>query len=283
MSRDHSAAKKFRDVVASIARSEIEKMFPRDRYAKVHEIHEDQRRVVVQYNGEGPDNLVSVPYNSVKPAYVDQWVRIGGAAGDRHVVDTLGGTAVEARAEEVLDQAPLYPKWLQPDTRVLDTAPAVAHEDAERSLLLESGRLGGTVLRAPTTVTISGMRVFVKTGRSGSLRAALYRMQDNYGADLLAQSENVSASGDGTSKIFTFDSHVTLERGDEVLLSVLNLTSGDVSLGGWLHRQAFTTDTQNALTYHLDGLSSPPSVILGSQWSGRNSDRSWYYSAILEP
>lgn len=283
MSRDHSAAKKFRDVVAAIARAEIEKRFPEDRYARVEEINDATRRAVVQYNGEPEGNLVSLPYNSVKPSYVGQWVRVGGPPGDRHIVDTLGSAAAEARAEEVLDQAPLYPKWFQPDMLVLDTAPTMVREDPDRSLLLESGRMGGTVLRAPVSLTVSGIRVFVKTGRSGNLMGALYKMQDDYSADLLEQGGTVSASGDGTYKTFTFGSHVTLERGDEVLVSVLNLTSGDVSLGGSLHREVVTSDARNALTYHIDGLSSPPSTINNAQWSGRNNDRSWHFSLLLEP
>lgn len=279
MSRDHSAAKKFRDVVASIARSEIEKMFPADRYAKVHEIHEDQRRVIVQYNGEGEDNLVSVPYNSVKPAYVDQWVRIGGSAGDRYVIDTLGGTATEARAEEVLEQAPLWPKWLQPDLNLIDTAPIATQPESTDTLSLASNAIGGTVVRVPTNMTVSGLRAYVGNGRTGDVRGLLYRMNAQSDATLIAESPPVAATTE-SERAFSFDSHIPLDRGDEVLVAVHNLTSGSITLTGWMHRQPRREDPGNALTYLLTGQSGTPNLILGAQWDGRYGDRSWYYSLV---
>ena len=279
MSRDHSAAKKFRDVVASIARSEIEKMFPADRYAKVHEIHEDQRRVIVQYNGEGPENLVSVPYNSVKPAYVDQWVRIGGSAGDRHVVDTLGGTATEARAEEVLEQAPLWPKWLQPDPNLIDTAPIATQPEGTGTLALNSNSIGGTVVRVPTNMTVSGLRVYVGDGRTGNIRGLLYRMNAQSDATLIAEAPPVAATTE-SERTFIFDTHVPLDRGDEVLVAVHNLTGGVITLTGWVHRQPRRLDPDNALTYSRTGQSGTPNLILGTQWNGRHADRSWYYSLV---
>lgn len=279
MSRDHSAAKKFRDVVASIARSEIEKMFPADRYAKVHEIHEDQRRVIVQYNGEGEENLVSVPYNSVKPAHVGQWVRIGGAAGDRHVVDTLGGAAVEARAEEVLDQAPLWPKWFQPDPNLIDTAPIATQPDNTDTLSLTSSAISGTVVRVPTNMTVSGMRVYVGSGRTGNIRGLLYRMNAQYDATLIAEGPLVAATTE-SERVFSFDSHVPLDRGDEVLVAVHNLTGGSITLTGWWHRQPRSLDPDNALMYFRTGQSGTPNLILGTQWNGRYGDRSWYFSLV---
>lgn len=279
MSRDHSAAKKFRDVVAGIARSEIEKMFPSDRYAQVHEIHEDQRRVIVQYNGEGPENLVSVPYNAVKPAYINQWVRIGGAAGDRHVVDTLGGTAVEARAEEVLDQAPLWPKWLQPDPNLIDTAPIATQPENTDTLSLPSNQISGTVVKVPTAMTVSGLRAYVANGRSGDIRGLLYRMNDQFDATLIAESGTVAASSE-SERSLDFSSHVPLNRGDEVLVAVHNLTGGAITLTGWTHRPPRRTDNNNALTYSRNGQSSTPSIILDAQWDNRYGNRSWYFSLV---
>lgn len=279
MSRDHSAAKKFRDVVASIARTEIEKMFPPDRYAKVHEIREAERRVIVQYNGEGPDNLVSVPYNAIKPAYVDQWVRIGGGAGDRHVIDTLGGTAVEARAEEVLDEAPMWPKWFQPDLSFVDTAPIAAMPESTETLSLPSNAIGGTVVRVPTAMSVSALRAYIGEGRAGDIRGLLYRMNDQYDATLLAQSPLVMATTEA-ERVLAFDSHIPLNRGDEVLVAVHNLTGGAITLTGWTHRQPRRTNNDNALTYLRTGQTSTPGVILNSQWNERYGNRSWYYSLV---
>lgn len=279
MSRDHSAAKKFRDVVASIARSEIEKMFPADRYAKVHEIHEDQRRVIVQYNGEGPDNLVSVPYNAVKPAYVGQWVRIGGGAGDRHIIDTLGGAAVEARTEEVLDESPLWPKWFQPDPRLIDTAPIAAQPESTNTLTLANGTVSGTVIRVPTRMSVNALRVYVADGRSGNIRALLYRMSPTFDAELLAEGPLLAASTE-TERHFDFDTQVPLDRGDEVMVAVHNLTGGTIALTGWVHRQPRRLDGDNALTYSMASQGSTPARILNAQWSARYADRSWYFSLV---
>lgn len=279
MSRDHSAAKKFRDVVASIARTEIEKMFPRDRYAQVHEIREDERRVIVQYNGEGEDNLVSVPYNAVKPAYVNQWVRIGGAAGDRHVVDTLGGMAAEARAEEVMGQAPMWPKWLQPDETFIDTAPIATQPDSTNTLSLPSNAISGTVVRVPVDMTVTAIRAYVGDGRSGDVRGLLYQMSPQFDATLLAESPPIPAATE-SERIFEFSTHVPLNRGDEVLVAVHNLTSHSITLTGWTHRQPRRTNAANALTYTRTGQSSTPSIILDAQWDNRYGNQSWYFSLV---
>lgn len=280
MSHDHADAKKFRDLVASIARAEIEKMFPQDRYAQVKEILEDERRVIVQYNGEPSDNLVSVPYNSVKPAYVDQWVRIGGGAGDRHVIDTLGESSAEVRTEEVLSEAPLHPKWMQPDLRMVDTAPAATQADTNDSLLTESNRISGTLVRIPTRMTVGEMRVYIKAGRSGSIRGLLYRMTPQFDGELLAQTGLVSANVTNAERTLPFETHVPLERGDHVLVAVHNRAGGDVTMGGWLHRPPRGINPGDSLTFHRDGHTSPPQTILDSQWDGRYADRSWYFTLV---
>lgn len=288
MSRDHSAAKKFRDVVAGIARSEIEKMFPRDRYAKVHEIHEDQRRVTVQYNGEGPESLVSVPYNSVKPAYVDQWVRIGGAAGDRHVVDTLGGAAVEARAEEVLDQAPLPTRWDQPSLGALESMPTwlLADPDPANStapnLDVAANAIAGTVVRIPYRTSVSAIRYRNDTTRSdGHLRFLLYQITPNFDAVLLAQSGEVPGASGADDAVL--DSTVSLERGTEVLVAVHNRTGSTVSIRGRKHYAQYFSDPRSATSYRTTGHTTVPSTILDVQWSDRYLDRSWWFTLKLEP
>lgn len=286
MSRDHSAAKKFRDVVRSIARSEIEKMLPADRYAQVHEIHEDTRRVVVQYNGEGEDNLVTLPYNAVKPAYVGQWVRVGGAAGDRHIVDTLGGAAVEARAEEVLEQTPLPTRWDRPDMRNLETMPTwlLADPDpanpTQPNVDIPNGAIAGTVIRVPSKVTVTGVRYRNDTNRSsGHLRILLYEMTPNFDANLISQSGQMSgASGAFTAEL---ESQVTLERGTNILVALHNRTGSSLGIRGRVHYQQYFSDPRDAASYQSTGHTEVPQTIFDNQWTSRYLNASWWHTVIL--
>jgi len=287
MSRDHSAAKKFRDVVASIARGEIEKMFPPDRYAKVHEIREAERRVIVQYNGEGPENLVSVPYNSVKPAYVDQWVRIGGGAGDRHVIDTLGGTAVENRTEGGLIPSRRQRRLVEHLLGALESMPTwlLADPDPANStapnLDVAANAIAGTVVRIPYRTSVSAIRYRNDTTRSdGHLRFLLYQLTPNFDAVLLAQSGEVSGASGADDAVL--DSTVSLERGTEVLVAVHNRTGSTVSIRGRKHYAQYFSDPRNATSYRTTGHTTVPSTILDVQWSDRYLDRSWWFTLKLE-
>ena len=279
MSRDHSAAKKFRDVVAAICRAEIEKMFPPDRYARVESIDTENRRVMVHYNGEPEGNLVSIPYNSVQPAYEGQWVRIGGSAGDRHVIDTLGGSAIEARAEDIREEAPVYPKWLQMDQKMVDTGLISTRPNTYEALVVPNGQLLGTVLRVPGRMTFRTVIVHNARGGGGQYQVGLYRFNSVYDAELIASSAMVSPTYNVDHHVPLQDS-VTLERGDEILVALLNRTGENLETSGWTHKTVRIAKPGDALTYALNGQTTLPSQVVNTQWNGRYVDRLIYLSLI---
>lgn len=279
MSRDHSAAKKFRDVVAAICRSEIEKMFPPDRYARVESIDTENRRVMVHYNGEPEGSLVSIPYNSVQPAYEGQWVRIGGSAGDRHVIDTLGGSAVESRAEDIRDEAPVYPKWLQVDQRMVDTGLLSSRPNNYEVLVVPNGTLLGTVLRVPGKMTFRTVIVHNARGGSGQYQVGLYRFNGVYDAELIASSAMTSPTYNVDQHVSLQDS-VTLDRGDEVLVALLNRTGESLETSGWTHKPVRIAKPGDALSYAINGLTSMPNQVVNTQWNARYTDHIVYLSLI---
>lgn len=269
MSHDHAAAKKFRDVVAAIARREIDKRFPPDRYAVVHELDEESRRAIVQYNGESPENLVSVPYNAVRPAHVGQWVRVGGPTGDRHITDTLGAGGAEVRAEEVMSQAPLPPKWLRTDMRLVETfSPAIRDSDMGEEVILSQG-ISGSVIRIPETMTISRVHLNILKGDSVNVRAGLYRVTDAYDLERLTQTGNIGGTG---RKVAEFAEAITLERGEEVWVAIHNMASGAVWLAGATFAEPGYIDRpMDALTYYTSAMSSLPASLANAQAGKRHN------------
>lgn len=279
MSRDHSAAKKFRDVVAAIARAEIEKRFPEDRYAQVREIDTDARRVLANYNGEPEDNLVSLPYNSVVPSYVGQWVRVSGPPGDRHIVDTLGGAAGEVRVEEVLDLPPVYPKWFQHNPRIIDTGPISTRPDEFEILNITNNSINGSVIRIPGRMVVSQAVVHLARGGSGQFRVLLYRMTRSFDAELITQTALTSPTYH-SDQFVSFEDSVTLERGEEVLVALHNRTGSTVECSGWTHKGVRSLGANDALSYARTGQTTPPDRINAAQWNSKWNDRIWYFSLL---
>lgn len=279
MSRDHSAAKKFRDVVAAICRAEVEKLLPQDRYAKVESIDTENRRVVVHYNGEPEGNLVTLPYNSVQPAYVGQWVRVGGPAGDRHVIDTLGGTAIEERTEEVRSEAPIYPKWLQTDKAMVDTGMISARPNEFEVLNVGNNVLMGTVLRVPGRMTFSKVIIHLANGGGGQIQLALFRFNGVYDAERIAATSLVTPVYNVDQQV-DFQDRVTLDRGDEVLVAILNRTGSTLEVSGWTHKPVRVARAGDALTYQASSMTSMPTQLVNSQWGSRHTDRVLYFSLL---
>ena len=283
MSRDHSAAKKFRDVVAAIARAEIEKRFPEDRYARVEEINDDTRRAVVQYNGEPEGNFVSLPYNSVKPSYVGQWVRVGGPPGDRHIVDTLGSAAAEARAEEVLSQATMPPKWMQPAIYAVESTPLIRDSnDSLQTLNVASKSVHGTVVRIPVDMSVVRVHFHVAAGRSGSGRIGLYLMDSAFNAELVATSGSISLSAVGERAV-DLETAPSFTRGDEVLVGLYSGASETVTVVGSTFRQLRFLKAGDALTYQLSNQSGLPQHISNVQFNSRHADRALYFTLEGQP
>lgn len=94
---DWSTSTKAHGVFKQIAQGEVERLRPAPRLAEVSSINQDDRSLMVKFVGE--TNEVKVPYTSVAPANVGQWVRIGGTTHDRYVEDVIGTTDTEARLE----------------------------------------------------------------------------------------------------------------------------------------------------------------------------------------
>lgn len=87
---DYNTAFQVRKAVQGTADQAVDRKRPAPRYAIVKEINEADRSVSVVFPGDDEDNLVRVPYNSVKPSAIGQAVKIGGPANDRVVEDTRG-------------------------------------------------------------------------------------------------------------------------------------------------------------------------------------------------
>ena len=86
---------KVHTVLKQIAQNEIERLRPASRLAEVTKINSDAKTLLVKFVGE--TNEVLVPFTSVAPSNVGQWVRVGGTTHDRHVEDVIGTTDSESR------------------------------------------------------------------------------------------------------------------------------------------------------------------------------------------
>ena len=86
---------KVHTVLKQIAQNEIERLRPASRLAEVTKIDSDAKTLLVKFVGE--TNEVIVPFTSVAPSNVGQWVRVGGTTHDRHVEDVIGTTDSESR------------------------------------------------------------------------------------------------------------------------------------------------------------------------------------------
>lgn len=96
---DWANSVKIHNLVKKIAQNEVQRLRPASRLAEVMSIDEENKTLGVSFTGE--TNVVTVPYTSVAPARVGQWVRIGGTTHDRYVEDVIGTTAVESRVNDL--------------------------------------------------------------------------------------------------------------------------------------------------------------------------------------
>lgn len=87
----------FKKVISEIVTTEINKQRPNTRLAEVVSIDKDTRTLGVVFAGE--TNEVKVPYTSIAPANVGQYVRIGGTTHDRYVEDVIGQNDTDRRLE----------------------------------------------------------------------------------------------------------------------------------------------------------------------------------------
>jgi hypothetical protein len=89
MSFDESkVALEFRDIIAEIARKEINKQRPKHRYATVTSINYNHFKANVIYTGETDE--ITVSFGALAPAYVGQTVRVEGSRNKRYITDVIG-------------------------------------------------------------------------------------------------------------------------------------------------------------------------------------------------
>lgn len=86
-------------VLKKIAQNEVERLRPASRLAEVTSINSDDKTLLVKFVGEA--NEVLVPFTSVSPSNIGQWVRVGGTTHDRYVEDVIGTTDTESRLKDV--------------------------------------------------------------------------------------------------------------------------------------------------------------------------------------
>lgn len=86
-------------VLKKIAQNEVERLRPASRLAEVTSINSDAKTLLVKFVGEA--NEVLVPFTSVSPSNIGQWVRVGGTTHDRYVEDVIGTTDTESRLKDV--------------------------------------------------------------------------------------------------------------------------------------------------------------------------------------
>lgn len=260
----HSDAKLFRDTIQSIVRETLAKEMPPDRYARVEGFVEGERRVIVQYNGEPEGNHVTLPYNSVVPSYVGQWVRVGGSANDRHVVDLLGPPESERRVQEMSGQAYVPPKWLAMDLRLVTTYPMPMFTEDYATMAIASGTIYGTMMRVPWDISVSQMMCYVagvEGGGSGALGLALYDVDDAYNLTLI-QSIAFVRSGSAAEYRKTFsDGRADLRRSQQVVAAAWNGSNQPVSIPYVLTRPERSLDAADFLSFSLPGQTSIPAYI----------------------
>lgn len=93
---DWATSIEFRNIIKGIVEDTLQKKRPDPRIAEVTGIDRTTRTLAVRFIGETED--VQVPYTSVAPANIGQFVRIGGTTHDRHVEDVVGQTELEVRS-----------------------------------------------------------------------------------------------------------------------------------------------------------------------------------------
>lgn len=263
----HSDAKMFRDTIQSIVRETLAKEVPPDRYARVEGFVEDERRVIVQYNGEAEGNHVTLPYNSVVPSHVGQWVRVGGSANDRHVVDLLGPPEAERRVQEIAREAYVPPKWMAMDLRLVTTYPMPMFLEDHATMPLASGTIYGTMLRVPWDISVSQMMCYVASvdgSSSGPLGLALYDVDEAYNMSLL-QSVTFTRSSSAAEYRRTFSGgRADLQRGQQVVAAVWNNSSSEVSIPYVITRPERSLDASDFLSFSLPSQSGLPTYVARS-------------------
>lgn len=85
-------------VLKKIAQNEVQRLRPASRLAEVTSIDTDAKNLLVKFVGES--NEVLVPFTSIAPSNIGQWVRVGGTTHDRYVEDVIGTTDTESRLND---------------------------------------------------------------------------------------------------------------------------------------------------------------------------------------
>jgi hypothetical protein len=100
-------AAEIRDTIAEIARSEVVKIRPADKYAEIQTIDELQNKATVTYPGE--TTAVPVSMGSFQPVSSGAVVRISGQPGDRYIQDVVSGAILIRSTELYLERSGAVP------------------------------------------------------------------------------------------------------------------------------------------------------------------------------
>lgn len=263
----HSDAKMFRDTVRAIVQDELARLSPAERYAQVVQFVPGARRVVVRYNGEPEGNEVTLPYNTAAPSHVGQWVRVGGPASDRHVVDLLGASEPERRIQEMGRDAYVPPKWIAMDMRLVTTFPMSMFLEDGATMRLGTGTLYGTMMRIPWDISVSQMMCYVAGVHSGGtgthpMRLALYDVTDGYNMELIQQASFQRSSNPQEYRMQFDGGRAELRRNQQVVAAVWNeSTSSEISIPYVTTRPERAFDSADFLSFSIPNVTSLPQSI----------------------
>lgn len=262
----HSDAKMFRDTIRDIVRDEIAQLSPAERYAQVVRFVPGSRRVVVRYNGEPEGNEVTLPYNTAAPSHVGQWVRVGGPASDRHVVDLLGASEPERRIQEMGREAYVPPKWIAMDMRLVTTFPMNMFLEDGETMRLGTRTLYGTMMRIPWDISVSQMMCYVAFVHNASgtapMKLALYDVTDGYNMELIRQASFRRGTAPTEYRQDFDDGRADLRRGQQVVAAVWNeSTVTEISVPIVITRPERTFDSADFLSFSIPDVTSLPQSI----------------------
>lgn len=91
---DLNTAARIKRIIESIAKTQVEKIYPRPRYGTVTAVYSALRRAAVEYPGDDSATF-TLKYGSAVPT-VGSRVRVAGRAGARYIDDVLTGVDVPA-------------------------------------------------------------------------------------------------------------------------------------------------------------------------------------------
>lgn len=235
---DYDTAFQVRKAVRGVAEGAIDRRRPASRYAIVKTIDESDRSVGVVFVGDEDDNIVRVPYNSIKPSAIGQAVKIGGTAGDRVVEDTRGPDDDEYRLDYLAEKTvrAYASSWLPNDYGMATSPVKIPFNNAPGmppfNITVEGD--GSHLISTPGDYMFSGQWCS-NTYRNASINlwvavlpngGAQYDLQSSFQTLLGASGEYVEATP------IPFSGMAYLNAGDRIYVNGMATAGGIVGLIG---------------------------------------------------